>query len=69
MTAEQFGLDRVDSLHNIASAVPAAGEKDQRRKNERQSKRPPATEEEKSIVEAEEGMNVSQEQHVIDFEA
>jgi hypothetical protein len=69
MTANEFNVERVDSLHNIASAVPAAGEKDQKRKRDQQGKRGPVTKEEKAIIDAEDGLNVGQEQHLIDFEA
>jgi hypothetical protein len=69
MTANEFGVDRVDSLHNIASATPAAGENDQKRKKDRRGSRNPATEEEKAIMDAEGGLNVKEEPHLIDFEA
>jgi hypothetical protein len=69
MAANEFNVDRVDSLHNIASAVPATSEKDQKRKKDNRRGRSPATKEEQAMIAAEEGVNVQEDQHVIDFEA
>jgi hypothetical protein len=69
MTANEFNVDRVDPLHNIASVTSAGGEKDRKRKRDRRGSPNPATDEEKAIIDAEDGLNVKEEKHLIDFEA
>jgi hypothetical protein len=69
MNSSEFHVDRVESLHNIASATPAAGDKDQKRRRSRNPGQSHDTQEDKAIADAEDGLNIEQEQHVIDFEA
>lgn len=69
MAPNEFGLDRVDPLHNIASVTPASGDKEKKKKKDSRGNQKQTTEDERSIIDAEEGLNVKEEKHLIDFEA
>jgi hypothetical protein len=67
MSANEFSMDRVDSLHNIASATPAASDKE--KKHHKEPK--PASKVVKNGEKSDEidGFTVPQEDHAIDFQA
>jgi hypothetical protein len=69
MNANEFSMERVDSLHNIASAAPAANDKDKKRQKEPQPTRKTAGGDEKKEGLDSDGLTVPPEKHAIDFQA
>jgi hypothetical protein len=70
MNANEFSVDRVDAMHNIASVTPAANEKDQKRKKGHQQSHDTAKNAETATDQAQaDNLNVSPEDHLLDFEA
>jgi hypothetical protein len=69
MTANEFSMERVDSLHNIVSATPAANDKDKKHHKEPQPTRKTVKNGETSDELDTDGLTVPPEDHAIDFQA
>jgi hypothetical protein len=69
MSANEFSVERVDSLNNIASATPATNEKDKRRRNRQRMRNARPGEAEASTEQDAGQAEAGPEGHIIDFEA
>jgi hypothetical protein len=69
MSANEFSLERVDSLANIASATPAANEKDKKRRNRPKPEGRRLNEPDTPSRQATDDSDTGAEGHIIDFEA
>ena len=67
--SEEYSLDRVDALHDIAAASAASNEKDPKQKRQLKQKAAAHKDSTQTPDAADDGLNVSPETHVIDFEA
>jgi hypothetical protein len=69
MNANEFSMDRVDSLHNIASTTPAANDKEKKRHKESRTTPQAVKNGERTDELDTEGLTVPPEDHAIDFQA